>query len=84
MSDVVKKKDRGTHCRIRKKVVLVVTSDNELSEKDVYRDFNLNCEEVTVRIVKSNLTGKPLTVAVNRYMRDYHIYTAQGDRVIYL
>lgn len=83
MSDVITKKRRGIKYRIKKRVLLVVT-DKDLSEDDVYRDFRLNPEEIAVRIIKSNLSGEILGSAVKRYMHEHQIITAQGDRVLYL
>ena len=84
MNDVVMKKRRGTHDRIKRKVILVVTDDKNLSEDDVYRDFHLNHEETVIQIIKSNLTGKSLDLAVKRYMRDHQIFAARGDRILCL
>ncbi len=84
MRDVITKKRRGTHDRIKRKVILVVTDDKNMSEDDVYRDYHLNPEEIAVRIIKSNLIGKSLDLAVKRYMQDYQIFTARGDRVLCL
>lgn len=84
MSNFITKKRRGTHDRIRRKVILVVTDDKKLSEQDVYRDFHLNPKEIAIRIIKSNLTGKSLETAVKRYMQDHQIFTARGDRVVCL
>ncbi len=77
-------KKRIIHKRLKKKVVLVVTDDNELSENDIYIDFRLNREEMAVRIVKSKLTGKSLELVVKRYMKENHIFITRGDQVLYL
>ncbi len=84
MNDVITKKRRGTHDRIKRKVILVVTDDKNISEDDVYRDFHLNHEEIAIRIIRSNLTGKSLDLAVKRYMQDHKIFTARGDMVLCL
>ena len=84
MREVITKKRRGTHDRVKRKVFLVVTDDKSMSKADVYRCFRLNPEEVVVWIVKSSLTGKSLDLEIKRYMQEHHIYTAQGDRVLYL
>ncbi len=78
------KKKRGTHDRKKRKVILVVTDDKNISEDDVYREFHLNHKEIVLRIIKSNLTGKSLDLAVKRYMQDHQIFTARGDRVLCL
>lgn len=84
MRDVITKKKRGTHDRIKRKVFLVVTDDKNMSEVDVYRDFQLNPEEAAVRIIRSSLTGKSLDLAVKRYMQDHQIFIKRGDRVFRL
>ncbi len=84
MRDGITKKRRGTHDRIKRKVILVVTDDKKMSKDDVYRDFHLNPEEVAIRIIRSNLTEKALDLAVKRYMQDHQIFTSRGDQVLYL
>ncbi len=83
MNNDITKKTRGTHDGIKRKVILVVTDDRNLAVGDVYRDLDLSHEEITVQIIRSTLTGKPLDLAVKRYMQEHQVFISRGDRIIY-
>ena len=78
------RKNRSAPERIKRKTILIVTDDKNLSTEKLYRDFHLCHEEITIRIAKTDLTGKARDRAIKRYMKDHQIFTTQGDLVIYL
>ena len=83
MSDVIEKKERNTHDRIRKRILLVITADSSVMARDVIARLNVDQGSATVLLLCTSLRGRELEKAVKRYMRDNMIRLSLKDEVIY-
>ncbi len=83
MSNQTASKECYTHCRIRKRILLVITVDACLKTRDVVDRLNVEQNSVTVHLLCTFLKGRDLEKAVKQYMRDNLIRLSLKDEVIY-
>lgn len=83
MSDVIAKKRRNTHDRIRKRILLVITSDQSVNVGDVITYLSIDEGSTKVLLLYTSLRGRELEKGVKCYMRDNMIRISLKDEVIY-
>lgn len=83
MSNQITQKERNTHDRIRKRILLVITADPGVKARDVVDRLNIDQDKVTVLLLYTLLKGRELEKAVKLYMRDNLIRLSSKDEVIY-
>ena len=84
MSDAIVRKKRNTHERSRKRIMLGITADPEITVKEVSDCLQADPDSTVVLILRTTLKGKCLKSAVRSYMRDHGISIKNGDKVIML
>jgi len=83
LSNQITQKERNTHDRIRKRILLVITADPGVKARDVVDRLNIDQDKVTVLLLYTLLKGRELEKAVKLYMRDNLIRLSSKDEVIY-
>ena len=83
MSNQITQKERNTHDRIRKRILLVITANPGVKARDVVDRLNIDQDKVTVLLLYTLLKGRELEKAVKLYMRDNLIRLSSKDEVIY-
>ena len=83
MSNQITQKERNTHDRIRKRILLVITADPGVKARDVVDRLNIDQDSATVLLLYTFLKGRKLEKAVKLYMRDNLIRLSSKDEVIY-
>lgn len=84
MSDVIIRKKRNTHGRLRKRIMLGITANPNITMKEVVESLQADPDSTVVRILRTTLKGKCLKSAVQSYIRDNGISIKNGDEVIFL
>lgn len=84
MSDAIVRKKRNTHERSRKRIMLGITADPEITVKEVSACLQADSDISVVRVLRTTLKGKSLKSAVRSYMRDNGISKKNGDKVFFL
>ena len=84
MSALITKKERNTHDRIRRGIILVVTSDMDIKPDEIAALINIKKTEAMIRVLHTVKKGKSLDKAVRSFMKEMDISISYGDVVIYL
>ena len=83
MNGINEKKERNTHDRVRKRVVLIITNDPSITARKAASRLQIDSDSIMVRILYTVLKGKSLDNAVKRYIRDNMIRLSSKDEVLY-
>ncbi|MBO4907754.1 MAG: hypothetical protein J5476_00595 [Lachnospiraceae bacterium] len=83
MSNINVKKERNTHDRVRKRIVLIITDDPGITVREAASRLRIDPDNTMVRILCTFLKGKSLENAVKLYIRDNMIRLSSKDEVLY-
>ena len=81
MNGIGCKKIRNSHDRNRRKIIVVVVSDPNITEEVVRKRLSVESGETFIHIVQSQKKGVELINAVNKYIKNNGIRKQDGDRV---
>jgi hypothetical protein len=77
----VYRKQRNAHNRLRKAVILVVTSNTRLRQDEVFATLNCTSNKTSIRILKTTKTGGERLSVIKRYAKEHGIQKKQGDKI---